>query len=105
MAAVLIILDSLEFLDEVRFELRAASGTEFEGEVPVGLGSAAIESGPGLDTEGVGVTPTNVTPAANSSESPVSTDVCAVMLHKRSFLTRFPQMAPGTRLLVLPPYS
>ena len=40
-ATVLIVLEALEFLDEVEFELRRNPGSEFKGNIPVGV-SAAI---------------------------------------------------------------
>ena len=43
-AVVFVVLEALELLDEVKFELGAELGTEFEGDVLVGVG-AAITSG------------------------------------------------------------
>src|ERR1035438_6625161 len=52
-AAVLIVLEPLEFLDEVEFELRAEPRAEFEGDVFVGK-RAAIAPSTGRQSFGAG---------------------------------------------------
>ncbi len=45
-AVVFLVLEALELLDEVELELRAEPGAEFKGDVLVGIGAAAVASGP-----------------------------------------------------------
>lgn len=53
-AAVLVLLEALEFLDEVDFELGADPHSEFEGDILVGVG-AAVATCRGPQADGVGL--------------------------------------------------
>ena len=49
---VFVVLEALEFLDEVELELRAEPRSELEGDVFVGKGAASVTSGPRLEPNG-----------------------------------------------------
>ena len=51
-AIVFLVLEALEFLDEVELELRAEPGAELKGDVLVGVGAATVATGFGLESDG-----------------------------------------------------
>lgn len=51
-AVVFLVLEALEFLDEVELEFRAEPGAELEGNVLVGVSAATVATGFGLESDG-----------------------------------------------------
>ena len=51
-AVVFLVLEALEFLDEVEFEFRAEPRAELEGDVLVGVGATTVAPGLGLESDG-----------------------------------------------------
>ena len=101
-AAVFVVLEPLEFLDEIELELRAEPRTELEGDVRVGI-RAAVPSGAGNQAFGAGP----VNPGFGGQEKAVPSCLISNSLEFEGIKNRvvylFPDAEEEDGVLVLEP--
>ena len=93
-AAVFVFLEALEFLDEVEFELDRYPGSEFKGDVLVGVG-AAVSSRFGDQPDGMG----RFDPLLCGEDEAVEAGLLFKPIEFEGFKTRIVQALPDTQEL------
>ena len=101
-AAVFVVLEALEFLDEVEFEFRAEPGAKFKSDILVGI-RAAIAASAGGQSLG----PSALDPSLGGQEETVATGLISNFLEFEGIKTRvmnpFPDAKEEHGVLVFEP--